>query len=181
VFVWLHANAEKLGLDPARIGIKGESGGGGFAAAAALYARDRQGPKFAFQHLIYPMIDDRTAVRKDLHPYVGEFVWTQANNYFGWRSLLGEEPGLADVSPYAAAARAADVSGLPPTYISVGGLDLFLEENMTYADRLSRAGVPVELHLYPRAYHGFYRATNARVTKQAEHDTREALRRFLRG
>ncbi len=181
VFVWLHANAGQLGLDPTRIGIKGESGGGGFAAGAALYARDRQGPKFAFQHLIYPMIDDRTAVRKDLHPYVGEFVWTQVNNYFGWRSLLGSEPGSADVSPYAAAARAADVSGLPPTYISVGGLDLFLEENMTYADRLSRAGVPVELHLYPRAYHGFYRATNARVTKQAEHDTREALRRFLHG
>ena len=92
-FVWLHANAGRLGLDPARIGIKGESGGGGFAAAAALYARDRPGPKFAFQHLVYPMIDDRTAVRKDLHPYVGEFVWTQENNYFGWRSLLGEEPG----------------------------------------------------------------------------------------
>ena len=67
---------------------------------------------------------------------------------------LGEEPGWAGVSPYAAAARAADVSGLPPTYISVGGLDLFLEENVTYADRLSRAGVPVELHIYPRAYHG---------------------------
>ena len=116
-------------------------------------------------------------VRKDLHPYVGEFVWTQENNYFAWRSLLGEEPGSAGVSPYAA----ADVSGLPPTYISVGGLDLFLEENLTYADRLSRAGVPVELHMYPRAYHGFYRATNARVTRQAEHDTREALRRFLHG
>jgi acetyl esterase/lipase len=181
VFAWLHANAGRLGLDPARIGIKGESGGGGFAAAAALYARDRQGPKFAFQHLIYPMIDDRTAVRQDLHPCVGEFVWTQANNYFGWRSLLGTEPGSAGVSPYAAAARAADVSGLPPTYISVGGLDLFLEENLAYADRLSRAGVPVELHVYPRAYHGFYRAMSARVTKQAEHDNREALRRFLHG
>ncbi len=181
VFVWLHANASQLGLDPARIGIKGESGGGGFAAGVALYARDQQGPQFAFQHLIYPMIDDRTAVRQDLHPYVGEFVWTQADNYFGWRSLLGREPGEAGVSPYAAAARAADVSGLPPTYISVGGLDLFLEENMVYADRLSRAGVPVEFHLYPRAYHGFYRTPNARVTKQAEHDTREALRRFLQG
>jgi acetyl esterase/lipase len=181
VFAWLHANAGRLGLDPARIGIKGESGGGGFAAAAAVYARDRQGPKFAFQHLIYPMIDDRTAVRKDLHPYAGEFVWTQENNYFGWRSLLGKEPGSAGVSPHAAAARTTDVSGLPPTYISVGGLDLFLEENMTYADRLSRAGVPVEFHMYPRAYHGFYRVTNARVTRQAEHDTREALRRFLHG
>jgi acetyl esterase/lipase len=181
VLAWLHANAIPLELDPARIGIKGESGGGGLAAAAALYARDRTGPKFAFQHLIYPMFDDRTAVRKDIHSCVGEFVWTRENNHFGWRSLLGKEPGSADVSPYAAAARAADVSGLPPTYISVGGLDLFLEENLTYADRLSRAGVPVELHVYPRAYHGFYRAVNARVTKQAEHDTREALRRFLHG
>ena len=181
VFAWLHANASQLGLDPARIGIKGESGGGGFAAGVALYARDQKGPQFAFQHLIYPMIDDRTVVRKDLHPHVGEFVWTQENNYFGWRSLLGREPGDAGISPYAAAARAADVSGLPPTYISVGGLDLFLEENMAYADRLSRAGVSVEFHMYPRAYHGFYQATDARVTKQAERDTREALRRFLHG
>jgi triacylglycerol lipase len=181
VFTWLHENAGQLGLDPIRIGIKGESGGGGLAAATVLYARDRQGPKFAFQHLIYPMIDDRTAIRKDLHPRVGEFVWTQEHNYFGWRSLLGREPGSDDVSPYAAASRATDVSGLPPTYISVGGLDLFLEENMAYADRLSRAGVPVEFHMYPRAYHGFYRAINARVTEQAERDNREALRRFLHG
>jgi acetyl esterase/lipase len=180
VFAWLDGNAGQLGLDSARIGIKGESGGGGLAAAAP-YARDQQGPKFVFQHLIYPMIDDRTAVRKDLHPHVGEFVWTQEHNYFGWRSLLGMEPGSAGVSHYAAASRAAEVSGLPPTYISVGGLDLFLEENMTYADRLSRAGVPVEFHMYPRAYHGFYQATNARVTKQAERDNREALRRFLHG
>jgi triacylglycerol lipase len=179
VFAWLHGHAGQLGLDPACIGIKGESGGGGFAAAAALYARDHQGPKFAFQHLIYPMIDDRTAVRKDLHPHVGEFVWTQRHNHFGWRSLLGSEPGSEGVSPYAAASRAVDLSALPPTYISVGGLDLFLEENMTYANRLSRAGVPVEFHVYPRAYHGFYRATNARVTRQAERDNREALRRFL--
>jgi acetyl esterase/lipase len=96
-----------------------------------------------------------------------------------WPAELWLSPS-ACVDP-ARAARAADVSGLPPTYISVGGLDLFLEENLTYADRLSRAGVPVELHMYPRAYHGFYRATNARVTRQAEHDTREALRCFLHG
>jgi triacylglycerol lipase len=181
VFAWLHKNALQIGLDPDHIGIKGESGGGGFAAGVALYARDQKGPKFAFQHLIYPMIDERTAERKDLNPHVGEFVWTQKNNYFGWRSLLGKELGDVGVSPYAAASRAADVSGLPPTYISVGGLDLFLEENMTYADRLSRAGVPVEFHMYPRAYHGFYQVTNARVTQQAERDTREALRRFLHG
>ena len=126
---WLHGNAGRLGLDPARIGINGESGGCGFAAAALLYAREQQGPKFAFQHLIYPMIDDRTAVRKDPRRHVGVFVWTQENNYFGWCSLLGREPSSDGVSPYAAASRAADVSGLPPTYFSVGGLDLYLEEN----------------------------------------------------
>ena len=70
---------------------------------------------------------------------------------------------------------------MPRTYISVGGLGLFLEENMVSADRLNRAGVPVEFHMYPRTYHGFYQATGARVTRQAERDTREALRRFLHG
>ncbi len=181
VFAWLHANAAELGVDPARIGIKGESGGGGLAAGVALYARDHAGPKFAFQHLIYPMIDDRSAVRDDLNPNVGEFVWTKGSNHFGWRSLLAKEPGSGDVSPYAAPSRATSLAGLPPTYISVGDLDLFLEENIEYALRLTRAGVPVECHVYPGAYHGFYRVTGARVTRQAERDTREALRRFLHG
>lgn len=181
VLTWLHANAQELGLDPARIGIKGESGGGGVAAAAALYARDQKGPSLAFQHLIYPMIDDRTAIRRDLNPHVGEFVWTQEHNLFGWQALLGAAPGSDDVSPYAAAARATDLAGLPPTFIAVGSLDLFLEENMVYADRLSRAGVPVEFHLYPGAYHGFQLAAQARVSVQAERDSHDALRRFLHG
>jgi acetyl esterase/lipase len=87
--------------------------------------------------------------------------------------------GRADARRDAALLHGRDKIGAG--YISVGGLDLFLEENLTYADRLSRGGVPVELHMYRRAYHGFYRATNARVTRQAEQDTREALRRFLHG
>lgn len=181
VLTWLHANAQELKLDPARIGIKGESGGGGVAAAAALYTRDQKGPSLAFQHLIYPMIDDRTAIRRDLNPHVGEFVWTQEHNLFGWQALLGTAPGSDGVSPYAAAARATDLAGLPPTFIAVGSLDLFLEENMIYADRLSRAGVPVEFHLYPGAYHGFQLAAQARVSVQAERDSRDALRRFLYG
>lgn len=181
VLVWLHSNARELGLDPARIGIKGESGGGGVAAAVALYARDQSGPRLAFQHLIYPMIDDRTAIRQDLNPHVGEFVWTQEHNFFGWHALLGMAPGSDGVSLYAAAARATDLSGLPPTFIAVGSLDLFLEENMIYADRLSRAGIPVEFHLYPGAYHGFQLAAQARVSIQAERDSRDALRRFLHG
>jgi triacylglycerol lipase len=181
VLVWLNTNAPALNVDPARIGIKAESGGGGIAAGVALYARDKNGPPLLFQHLIYPMIDDRTATRTDISPYVGEFVWTQEHNLFGWRALLGQEPGSGNVSPYAAASRADDVSRLPPTYIAVGALDLFLEENLHYAHRLSRAGVPVELHVYPGAYHGFQAAAQARVSKQADRDSFDSLLRSLHG
>ena len=62
------------------------------------------------------------------------------------------EPG---VSPYAAPARREDVSGLPPAWIGVGTLDLFYEEDLEYARRLSDAGVPCELYIVPGAFHGF--------------------------
>ena len=176
---WLAAHADELGVDPARIGVKGESAGGGLAAGVALLARDRGGPALALQHLVYPMIDDRTAVTDDPHPYAGEYVWTPASNRFGWTSLLGAEPGGPDVSPYAAAARATDLAGLPPTFFATGGLDLFLDEDLDYAHRLTRAGVPVELHVYPGAFHGFYAAPGSYVAQQANRDGLEALRRGL--
>ena len=100
-----------------------------------------------FQRLIYPMIDDRTSTSAHPHPYAGEFVWTAASNQFGWSSLLGRAPGGEGVSPYAAAARAENLAGLPAVYIGVGALDLFLEEDIEYARRLTRAGVPTELHV----------------------------------
>jgi acetyl esterase/lipase len=181
VLSWLHDNAETLKIDKTRIGIKGESGGGGIAAGVAIFVRDTPGPKLAFQHLIYPMLDDRTVLRTDLHEHIGQVMWTNEHNRFGWQSLLGKEPGSADVSPYAAASRALDLRGLPPTFISVGALDLFCEENIVYAQRLLTQGVPVELHVYPRAFHGFRNATNSRVAKQAAHDSVEALRRSLYG
>jgi triacylglycerol lipase len=108
-------------------------------------------------------------------------VWTAESNFFGWSSLLGTQPGGTEISPYAAAARAVDLSGLPPAFIAVGALDLFLEENMEYARRLTRAGVPVELHVYPGAFHGFQLAQTARVSLAAERDSRDALRRALHG
>ena len=129
---YVFAHAADLGVDLGRIGVMGESAGGGLAAALALLARDRGEYPLAFQHLTYPMIDDRTCVR-DTHPFAGEFIWHAANNRFGWAALLGQEPGSEGVSPYAAAARAEDLSGLPPAYVSTGALDLFLEE-----DRFSR-------------------------------------------
>lgn len=179
---WLHANAAALGVDPGRIAIGGESAGGGLAAALALLARDRGEVPIIFQRLIYPMIDDRTVVTETPNRYTGEFVWTVAHNRFGWRSLLGQEPGGPDISPYAAAARAKDLEGLPPAYIAVGALDLFLDENLDYATRLLRAGVPTELHVYPGAYHGFQIATEAAdVVKRSERDALAALKRALAG
>jgi acetyl esterase/lipase len=174
-------NAGALGVDATRIGVMGESAGGGLAAGLALLARDRSGPALAFQHLIYPMIDDRTGVSSEPHPHTGEFVWTPKDNRFGWGALLGQAPGGADVSPYAAAARAQNLSRLPPAFIAVGTLDLFVEEDVEYARRLIRAGVPVELHVYPGAYHGFQLMGTARVTLAANRDSLEALRRATHG
>jgi acetyl esterase/lipase len=176
---WVFKEACALGVDPARIGVMGESAGGGLAAALALLTRDRREYQLAFQHLIYPMLDDRTVVTKEPHPYAGEFLWTAHNNSFGWTSLLGAAPGSALVSAYAAPARAEDLSGLPPAFISTGGLDLFLEEDMEYARRLMRHGVSVELHVYAGAYHGFDFLTNAPVAMAARRDSLTALRRFL--
>jgi triacylglycerol lipase len=176
---WTLTHADELGVDAGRIGVAGESAGGGLAAALALMARDRGEYALAFQHLIYPMLDDRTCVHPDPHPHAGEFIWHAHNNRFGWTSLLGREPGGEGVSPYAAAARAESLAGLPPTFISTGALDLFLEEDLDYARRLLRAGIPTELHVYPGAFHAFDLAPAAAVARQARRDSKEALARAL--
>ena len=176
---WLHDSASELGVDPERIAVTGESAGGGLAAALALLARDRCEFKIVHQHLIYPMIDDRTCLQADPHPFTGEFIWNRDANYFGWSALLGHEPGRDGVSPYAAPARAEDLAGLPSTFISVGALDLFLEENIEYARRLTRAGVPTELHVYPGAFHGFDTAPSAHTARKARTTAFAALYRAL--
>ncbi|HEY2481878.1 MAG TPA: alpha/beta hydrolase [Caulobacteraceae bacterium] len=177
---WLVANAGEIGVDSTRIGLMGESAGGGLAAALALLARDRKEHALAFQHLIYPMLDDRTCANADPHPHAGEFVWTAASNRFGWSALLGVAPGSDGVSPYASPARARDLAGLPPAFISTGALDLFVEEDMDYARRLIRAGVPTELHVYPGAFHGFDFAAGTGVAERSRRDSRAALARALR-
>jgi triacylglycerol lipase len=176
---WLADNAGELGIDPARIAISGGSAGGGHAAALAIHARNMNGPAICFQLLDFPMLDDRTCIDPEPHPYAGEFVWTPQRNHFGWKSLLGVEPGSDGVHETAAPARANDLSGLPPAYLSIGALDLFLEENLEYARRLARAGVPVELHVIPGAYHGSGMAADAPQSQLATELRRKALAKAL--
>jgi acetyl esterase/lipase len=144
-----------------------------------LLARDRAKYTVAFQHLVFPMLDDRTVTQRDPSPHLGEFVWTHDANLFGWTALLGRAPGGADVSPYAAPARASDLARLPPTFLASGALDLFLEENLDYSRRLIRAGVPTELHIYPGAPHGFMMVESAYVSKQFARDSMVAMQRGL--
>jgi len=177
---WLHDNAKALGVDPGRLAVGGGSAGAGLAAALALLARDRGEVPLVFQVLIAPMLDDRTVTLDPPHPYTGEFIWRHESNRFGWTALLDQEPGSEGISPYAAAARAENLAHLPPAFIAVGALDLFVEEDMAYAQRLIRAGVPTELHVYPGVYHGFQMVPNAKVTQAAARDQISAIRRALK-
>ena len=149
---WAAARATELGIDPARIAVMGGSAGGGLAAGVTLLARDRGGPAIARQLLIYPMLDDRTRTADPQMAHA--LLWGVDDNVTGWDALLGAgEDG--DVSIYAAPARATDLSNLPPAYIDVGALDLFRDEDVAYATRLARAGVPTELHVLPGVPHAF--------------------------
>lgn len=174
---WLFGAASELGVGPARIGVMGESAGGGLAAALALLARDRGEFGLAFQHLIYPMLDDRTGKAGPPHPYAGEYLWTPHNNAFAWDAMLGPDRREGDVPAYAAPARADRLDGLPPTYVAAGALDLLADEDIDYARRLLRAGVPTELHVYPGAFHGFERLGDGPLSRRARADSLAALRR----
>jgi acetyl esterase/lipase len=154
-FLWTAENAAELGIDPRRIALLGESAGGGHAALLALAARDRGTVQPSFQALIYPMIDDRSGTSRTLPEHVGYFGWNEAANLFGWESFLGMPPGGPEVSAAAVPARRDDLAGLPPTYIAVGSLDLFVEEDIDFAWRLLAAGVPTELLVVPGGFHGF--------------------------
>jgi acetyl esterase/lipase len=173
--VWLVEHANELGVDPARLAVMGDSAGGGLAAAVCLMAQDRGGPAVALQVLIYPMLDDRTALPDpQLVPFV---TWTYDDNITGWQALLGDSVGTDGVAAYAAPARATDLSLLPPTYIDVGDLDIFRDEDITYARRLAAAGVATELHVHPGCPHAFEGlAPNAAVSRRAIADRVRRLR-----
>jgi acetyl esterase/lipase len=136
-------------VDPTRVAIGGASAGGGLAAALALLARDRAEVAVAAQLLVYPMLDDRSATQDGLDDHHHR-LWTQKSNAFGWASYLGDaDPNVA------VPARNPDLSGLPPAWIGVGSNDLFHDEDLAYAERLTKAGVPCEVEVVPGAFHGF--------------------------
>lgn len=171
---WTFDNAAELGVDPDHIGIAGISAGGGLAAGLALLARDRGEVPVAFQLLDCPMIDDRQRTKSIQQD--GLYVWSRESNQFGWRSYLGELSG-GDVPPYAAAARATDLTGLPPAFVSVGGIDGFRDEDVDYALRLNQAGVPCELHVYPGCPHGYQMVVGTAAVQRAASDVQDWLRR----
>lgn len=178
---WLADNAGALGVDPARIGITGESAGGGLAAATALMARDTGGPRLAGQFLTFPMLDHRTGGANCPYgnPMTGEFVWTRPSNVFGWAALRGDYAADDARKGWFSPTLAEDLSGLPPTWIGTGSLDLFLDENLDYARRLTAAGVPVELHSYPGAIHAFTAIADSHPAKSYARDLLSAVARVL--
>ena len=163
---WTYEHADELGIDRDCIGVMGVSAGGGLAAALCLLARDRGEIPLAFQLLDQPMIDDRQITPSSRQD--GLAVWSRESNTFGWKSYLGDLYGTDDVPPTAAPARATDLSGLPPAFVSVGAADGFRDESVEYATRLNQAGVPTELHVYRGACHGFnVMAPNAAISKRS--------------
>ena len=173
---WFHKNAADLGVDPSRIGIGGESAGGGLAATLAIHARDEGEYPICHQQLTYPMLDDRTGTEESPgDPLVGEFVWTRESNQYGWQSYLGD---LEPAAPYVPA-RLEDYAGLPSTWIHTVSMDLFRDENINYAQQLLKAGVPTELVVSPGGCHAFQMIPKTAIGKRYVGDYLDALGRGL--
>jgi len=151
---WLQQSADSLGVDPGRVALGGSSAGAGIAACHVQRLHDDGGVQPVAQWLFSPMLDDRTAARRELDR-LRHRVWNNSVNRAGWRAYLGAEPGAPQAPDYSAAARRADLRGLPPTWIGVGDIDLFAEEGRDYSRRLQDAGVDCTFDLVSRAPHGF--------------------------
>ncbi|MBA2607883.1 MAG: alpha/beta hydrolase [Actinobacteria bacterium] len=151
---WMYRHAESLGVDRQRITVSGASAGGGLAAGTVLYARDEGEVAVRAQVLIYPMIDDRDVTPSN-HEITYPKCWNHDANQWGWSAYLGDLYGTDDVPLYAAPARATvdDLRGLPPTFIDVGELDAFRDEDIEYAQKLMQAGVATDLVVTSGAFH----------------------------
>lgn len=177
---WTAESAADLGIDLGRLAVGGESAGGGLAAAVALLARDRGGPALCFQYLGIPELDDRLGT-PSMRAYHDTPLWHRPAAEFSWDSYLGGAGvrGTEGVSPYAAPARAADLSGLPPAYVTTCQFDPLRDEGIDYAQRLAQANVPTELALYPGTFHGSGMVRDSAVTRRMNADQIAALRRAL--
>ena len=165
---YLCAHAAEQRVKPDRIGIAGASGGGAIATAVALMIRDRGPARPRLLSLLYPMLDDRNQTLSS-NEITDVGVWGPSENRTAWRAVLGDRAGAPDLDPYAAPGRAVDLTGLPDTFIATGQLDLFRDEDIDFAVKLLASHVPVELHVYPGAYHAFDRfAPTSRLTKLFE-------------
>ncbi|MBB4935346.1 acetyl esterase/lipase [Lipingzhangella halophila] len=177
--VWTAENTADLGIDPDRILVAGSSAGGGLAAATALLARDRGGPALVGQMLMCPMLDDRNDTPSSVQ-MAGLGIWDRGENEVGWTALLGAACGGPDVSPYAAPARATDLSNLPPAYIDVGSAETFRDEDVAYATRIWQAGGIAELHVWPGGCHSFEAvAPHAAISVASQRARTAWLRRTL--
>ena len=175
---YIHAEAGALGVDTDRVALMGASAGGGLAAATALLARDLGGPPVCFQMLQIPELDDRLET-PSMRAFVDSPVWNRPLALQSWAAYLGSRSGSDDVPVHAAPARAEDVSGLPPAYVSTAEHDPLRDEGITYALRLLQAGVSVELHQFPGTFHGSALVTSAAVSRRAQSEVTAVLRRAL--
>jgi acetyl esterase/lipase len=175
---WTAAHAQELGVAPERIAIAGQSAGGGLAAGTVLLARDRNGPRLCFQALDIPELDDRLET-PSMKAFTDTPLWNRPNAVWSWKFYLGEKHS-GEVSPYAAPARAKDLSNLPAAYISTMEFDPLRDEGIDYALRMLQAGVQVELHSYPGTFHGSALLPTAEVSRRASADSMGVLERALR-
>jgi acetyl esterase len=158
---WIAANAHKLGIDPSRLMVGGDSAGGNLAAVVALAARDGNGPEIAGQVLIYPATDFS---RK--HPSHREVETSilLTHSVIGW--FMNNYMGSADINDWRASpARAKTLAGLPPAYVLTAGADPLRDEGDEYAKRLKEAGVDVTYRHFGGQFHGFF--TMGKLLQQA--------------
>ena len=170
---WVVRHGAAFGIDGAQVGIGGASAGAGLAAGLALRVRDQGEFRIDYQLLLYPMIDDTRSTHSASWDVP---IWNPASNAFGWSAYLGSLAASSAIPAYAAANRATDLTGLPPTFLMVGSLDGFVDENLEFAKRLNHAGVPVDLHMYPGGPHGFDGfVPNTALARRARKETEDWL------